>query len=280
MDNRIAPFYRWRPTMNLSPVSLATLAGLLLASNATHAALADDVEGALTLIVQRGPDYLGARDDGQSLRPGFFVRWGRLSISSGGSWAALRQDDDVRGLGLDLTRSDTLRISLGLRVDSGRDESTSPALAGMGDVKRTIRARIGGTWKFRPNWRLGAGWTVDAFGRGGGNLLETKLEHDWRISPRLELTTGTALSVGGPRYMQTYFGVTAEQSARTGYPVYEPGTSLRDVQLYTTLRAELAQDWVGLVGVGYNRALGRAADSPLTRRPGAFTLTGGLGWRF
>lgn len=282
MDNRIAPFYWCRPNMKLPTVFPSLPAALCLsaACAVAQAAPADDPEGAVTLIVQRGPDYLGARDDGQSLRPGFFVRWGRVSLSSGGSWAALRQDDDVRGLGLDLTRSDTLRISLGLRVDSGRNESASPALAGMGDVKRTIRARIGGTWKFKPGWRFGAGWTIDAFGRGGGNILETKLEHDWRISPRLELTTGTALSVAGPRYMQTYFGVTAEQAARTGYPVYEPGSSVRDVQVYTTLRVEIAQDWVGLVGVGYNRVLGQAADSPLTQRAGAITLTGGLGWRF
>lgn len=264
--------------MNLSPACLALLLGLSLTATASRAV--QDLDGAITLIAQRGPDYLGARDYGHALRPGFFVRWGRLSVSSGGSWAALRQDDDLRGLGLDLTRSDDLRISLGLRVDSGRRESSSDALAGMGDVKRTVRVRIGGTWKFAPNWRLGGGWTVDAFNRGGGNLVETKLEHDWRLSHRVQLTTGAALNLGGPRYMQTYFGVTAEQSARSGYPEYDPGTSWRDVQVYSTLRFDIADDWVGLVGVGFNRALGRAADSPLTQRPNAFTLTTGLGWRF
>lgn len=264
--------------MNLSPVLRASLLGLSMAASAVQAA--EDVDGAITLIAQRGPDYLGARDYGQSLRPGFYLRWGRLSVSSGGSWAALRQDDDLRGLGLDLLRDDKVRISLGLRVDSGRRESSSPALDGMGDVKRTIRARIGGSWKFAPNWRLAGGWTVDAFGRGGGNLLETKVEHDWQLTPRLQLTTGAALNLAGPRYMQTYFGVSAEQSARTGYAVYEPGTSWRDLQLYGTLRAEISHEWVGLVGLGYNRALGRVLDSPLTQRPNAWTLTTGLAWRF
>jgi outer membrane scaffolding protein for murein synthesis (MipA/OmpV family) len=278
VDNRIAPFYWRHPTMNLSPVGLALLLGLSITTTVSHAV--EDLDGAITLIAQRGPDYLGARDYGQSLRPGFFVRWGRLSVSSGGSWAAVRQDDDLRGLGLDLTRTDDLRISLGLRVDSGRRESSSPALAGMGDVKRTIRARIGGTWKFAPDWRLGGGWTIDAFSRGGGNILETKLEHDWRLSQRLELTTGAALNLAGSRYMRTYFGVTADQSALSGYPEYNPGTSWRDVQIYSTLRADIGDDWVGLVGLGYNRALGRAADSPLTQRPNAWTLTTGLGWRF
>ncbi|MFT3822210.1 MAG: MipA/OmpV family protein [Rubrivivax sp.] len=240
----------------------------------------DDVDGALTLIAQRGPDYLGASDYGQSLRPGFYLRWGRLSVSSSGGWAALRQDAELRGLGLDLLRSDQWRLSLGLRMDSGRDEDSSPALAGMGDVKRTVRVRIGATWTFAPNWQFGAGWTIDAFNRGGGNLLETKLEHDWKLSPRLNLTTGATLNLGGPRYMQTYFGVSAEQSARTGYRPYKPGTGLRDVQAYSTLRAQIGDDWVGLLGVGFNRLLDGAADSPLTRRRNAYTVTTGIGWRF
>ncbi len=260
---------------------LFTLAVCVPAAGVASAAPpADGFDGALTLVVQRGPDYLGARDFGTSARPGFFVRWGRLSVSSGGGWAAIRQDDEVRGLGLVLASTDQLRVSLGLRVDSGRNESDSGALRGLGDVKRTVRARVGAIWHFTPEWQLGAAWTIDAFGRGGGNLAEAKLQHEWQLSPRLQLTTGSTLTLGGPRYMQTYFGVDAEQSARSGYPMFKPGTSLRDIQVYTTLRADIGEDWVGLVGVGYTRALGDVVDSPMTQRVSAVTMTAGLGWRF
>ncbi len=239
-----------------------------------------EFDGALTLVTQRGPDYLGARDYGMSVRPGFYLRWGRLSVSSGGGWAAIRQDFDVRGLGVELHRSETFRASLGLRVDSGRNESDSAGLEGLGDVKRTIRVRAGAIWHFTPTWQLGGSWTIDAFGRGGGNLAEIKLQHEWPLSRRLNLTTGSTLTIGGPVYMQTYFGVNAEQSARSGYPQYSPGTSLRDVQVYTTLRADIGDDWVGLAGVGYSRALGDVVDSPMTQRPTAWTMTAGVGWRF
>ncbi|MCA0243699.1 MAG: MipA/OmpV family protein [Proteobacteria bacterium] len=265
---------------SLGCVCASAAVALALLPAAARSATFDNVDGALTLIAQRGPDYPGSSDYGQSLRPGFFLRWGRLSVSSGGGWAALRRDAEVRGLGLDLVRSEQLRLSLGLRVDSGRDEDSSAALAGMGDVKRTVRVRLGATWSFAPDWQVGAAWTVDAFNRGGGNLLETKLEHDWKLSPRLNLTTGATLNAGGPRYMQTYFGVDPEQAARTGYPTYEPGSGLRDAQVYATLRAELGEDWVGLFGLGFSRLLDGAADSPLTRRRNAYTVTTGVGWRF
>lgn len=258
----------------------AVLALLPAAAWADRPFSVHDLDGALTLQAMRGPDYIGARTYGNGIRPGIYVRWGRLSLSSGGSWAAVRQDEELRGLGIELRRTTHLRISLGLRFDSGRDESAAPALAGMGDVKRTVRARIGATWHFRPDWQLQAGWTIDAFGRGGGNLGEAKVQHDWRLSPRMKLTSGVTLALAGDRYLQTYYGVTPEQSARTGYSVFTPRMSLRDVSVFTTLQTELGEDWVGQLGLGLNRVLGDAAKSPLTQRSTAWSANAGIGWRF
>lgn len=240
----------------------------------------DDLDGAITLQAMRGPDYIGARTYGNGIRPGIYVRWGRLSVSSGGSWAAVRQDEEVRGLGIELRRTERLRVSLGLRFDSGRDESSAPALAGMGDVKRTVRARIGATWRFKPDWMLVAAWTIDAFGRGGGNLGEAKLQHDWQLTPRVKLTSGMTVALAGDRYLQTYYGVTPEQSARTGYAVYSPRMSLRDATVFSTLQADLGDDWVGQFGLGLTRVLGDAAHSPLTQRTTAWSANTGIGWRF
>lgn len=263
-------------------LALCTTAAAL-AAGAAHAAPwwpEGDVDGAVTLVSSWGPEYLGASKRGLSLRPGFYLRWGRVSVSSGGGWATPRRDDDIRGLGLEVSRSDHHRISLGLRFDSGRRESSSDALAGMGDVRRTVRARLSASWQPVPDWEFRAAWTVDAFNRGGGNLLETKVERDWTLNPNLHLSSGAQVTVGGPRYMQTYFGVTPEQSARSGYPVFEPSTGLRDLTLYATLRAELAEDWVATGGVAWTRVLGDAARSPLTQRKGYGSASAGLGWRF
>ena len=236
--------------------------------------------GALTLSVQSGPDYLGASGRGLSVRPGFFLRWGRFSVSSGGSWAARRQDTELTGLGYEIARGETFDASLGLRMDSGRNESDSPALAGMGDIRRTIRARIGADWRFRPGWQLSGSWTIDAFGRGGGNLGELRLRHEWVLSPMLTLTSGAALTLAGDRYLQTYFGVTPEQAQRSGYSEYSPGLGLRDLQLYTALRYELGEHWVLTGGPGLTRVLGPAARSPLTQKKQTWTLSAGAGYRF
>ncbi|MEN9628563.1 MAG: hypothetical protein RJA10_1790 [Pseudomonadota bacterium] len=239
-----------------------------------------DLSGAVTLTVQSGPSYLGAQDRGLSLRPGFFLRWGRISVSSAGGWAARRQDVELRGLGFDLARTERFDASLGLRMDSGRSESDSDALKGMGDVRRTLRARIGADWRFAPGWQLSGSWTVDAFGRGGGNVGELRLRHEWPVSQMLTLSSGAALTVAGDSYMQSYFGVTPEQAQRTGYSVYSPGLGLRDLQLFTALRYELDEHWVLTGGPGLTRVLGAAARSPLTRKKQTWTLSAGAGYRF
>lgn len=260
--------------------AVRVLAAAGLAACAALPAAAADIAGAVTLVGLYGPEFQGARDYGASVRPGFFLRWGRVSLSSGGGFAARRQDAERRGLGIDLASSDTFDVSLGLRSDSGRNESGSPALAGMGDVKRTLRGRIGMTWRFAPDWQLAGGWTVDAFNRGGGNLGEIKLQHDWPLMPRLSLSSAVSVAMAGDRYMQTYFGVTAEQAARSGYREYSPGLGFRDFSAYTSIKAEVGEHWVFIGGPGWTRMLGPAARSPLTQRRSAWSMSAGVGYRF
>lgn len=265
---------RHRPLRAALPLAAAAAAGLCQAEPAP------EYDDAIAIVANHGPEYLGAARSATSLRPGFLLRWGRFSLSSGGSFAVSRRSGQSRGFGYDIARSDHFDVSLGLRFDGGRSESDSPALAGMGDVARTVRLRLGGEWRFAPQWRLAASWTIDAFGRGGGNLGEVNVRRHWPLSERYSLVTGAGLTIAGDRYLQTYFGVTPEQSARSGYPVYTPRVGLRDASAYVSLRAELGPRWVAIAGVGYSLLLGSAADSPLTRRRGAPGGSLGVAYRF
>ncbi len=261
--------------------SIVIAAGLAAGPVAAETEVAGrPLDGVITLGALYGPDYLGSRDSGTSVRPGLFLRWGRVSISSGAGWAARRQEVERRGLGIELSHSDAFDLSLGLRSDSGRDEDSSTALIGMGDVKRTLRVRLGGTWRFAPQWQVSTAWTADALGRGGGYLVETKLQRQWQLTPRLLLESAGQVTFGSTRYMQAYYGVNDEQAARSRYAVYQPGAGLRDLSAYVTLKAELGDNWVLMGGPGFNYMLGPAADSPLTQRRWAWSFSTGVGWRF
>lgn len=237
-------------------------------------------EGALGLIVANGTDYMGSDQRSTSLRARFFLRYGRFSISDSGGFVTRRNDDITRGLGFDFIRNDTLRLSLGLRYDRGRDEGGSPALQGLGDIDKTVRVRLGGHWRLNEHWRVAGGWTIDALNKGGGNFAEASLIREQRISPDTTWQAGVTLSVAGPVYMRSYFGVNEEQAQRTGYPVYRPGAGLRDVNFSLGMRSELGPHWVALGGFNVARLLGPTLDSPIVKQPTSWGVSGGLAWRF
>lgn len=237
-------------------------------------------EGAVGLVAAHGPAFRGSSDIRTKLAPAGFVRWGRFTVTGAGGFTTRRNDDVERGLQAELIQGDRVRVRLGLRLDNGRDESDSPDLAGMGDIRPTVRARLAVQWDPSRDWRLGAGIGVDALNRVGGFLVDASVARHWAVGPGQVFTVTASLSAAGDRYLQAWHGVTPAQSAASGYAVFVPHEGLRDVAVSAVWRSELPYGWAGFVGLGYSRLLGGAADSPLTRRVGSAGLTGGLAWRF
>lgn len=281
------PILPTHPPMRLSLLCLA-----LLASSAARAA-EDDVpipppqpasdvrlEGALGLNASYGSYYQGGERRHFKLSPGFFLRYGRFTLTNSSGYVTRRADDVFRGLGVDLSNSERLRLNLSLRYDAGRSQGTDPALNGLGDIRRTVRARLSATWRADEAWRLGASWSADLLGRGGGGFGDMSVAHEHKASPDTTWSWGASLSLADGRWMRNTFGVDAEQSAASGYPVFEPGSGLRDVSAFASVRHELSERWLLLGGVSVSRLLGEAADSPLTRKSLGWGASGALAWRF
>ncbi|MGL6109764.1 MAG: MipA/OmpV family protein, partial [Rubrivivax sp.] len=179
-------------------------------------------EGAIGLVLGYAPAYIGSDDYGFGVKPALFLRYGRFSLSSGAGFTTRRTDQVLNGLGVDLLSTDRIKLKLSARLDRGRSESTSTALAGMGDVDGTLRARVSGTWRLDDGWQLGAAATIDALGRGQGALAELSFAREHYVAPDTVWSWGGSLTSGNATYMQSYYGVSPSQSASSGYPVYAP----------------------------------------------------------
>ncbi|MDP1533942.1 MAG: MipA/OmpV family protein, partial [Rubrivivax sp.] len=180
-------------------------------------------EGALGALVTYGAEYPGAEKSGAGLKPAFYLRYRRVSISNASGFVTRRFEDSFPGLGVDLGQDARLHLKLTLRYDRGRSDTGSAALAGMGSIDKTVRTRLSGSWTLADDFRVGASWSVDLLGKGGGNLVDFGIARDHHLSPVTVWSLGGSVTLGGDRYMQSYFGVNAAQSARTGYAVYAPG---------------------------------------------------------
>jgi len=258
-----------------------TLPTLLLFTGAAAAsAPATQWEGAIGPLMSLSPEFPGAARHKVGTNLGFFFRYGRFTVSNGGGFVTRRADDVFHGLGLDLVRSEHVRVNFALRLDNGRRSSDSQALTGIGDVRRTIRLRTSGAWQVAEGWKVTSGWNADLLGRGAGNLIDFGVSHDRRLSPRIVWTIGTGLTWADARYMRSYYGVTPAESVTSGYPAYTPGAGLRDVSLGTGFRMEISPRWMALWGGSVGKLVGPTVASPFTTATRLWAINGGLAWRF
>ncbi len=237
-------------------------------------------EGALGLALHHGPEIVGADSRRTRAEPVFFLRSGRFSISNASGFVTQGNDEVPRGLGIELARDERYELSLGLRLDRGRDEAASPLLRGLGEVRGTLRARVAGIYKLDRDWRATLAVSIDALNRDGGSFGELIVRRHLQLSAAQRLDLGASLSYATDRYHQSWFGVSAEQAARSGYPVFVPGSGWRDTSLFLSWRSQIAPRWVGQLGGGVTRLLGPAHQSPITQRRVTVGVNAGLAWTF
>jgi outer membrane protein len=101
------------------------------------------------------------------------------------------------------------------------------------------------------------------FGGHEGLVGETGIDVVAPLRPDLTLSAGPRLTFAGEDYMDTYFGVTPAQAARSGLPAYQADAGLKSVGVEGKLRYEFATDWAVTAKGGYFRLVGDAADSPI-----------------
>jgi outer membrane protein len=243
-----------------------------------------DIEGAIGPVFTFRPEYQGAARSAIRVTPGFFVRWGRFSFSTGGSGFVTRRDDDVmRGLAAQLVRSERWRVNLALRPDHGRSTSDSAALSGLESVRRTVRGRLVASRALDDGVTVSTAASADLLGRGGGVLAELGVGKSWPLTglgPHATWSVGITLTAADRTFMRSYFGVTPQQAAVTGYAAYDPNAGWRDVSLGIGARSEFGRRWIGYVGLSRSELLGPARASPLTTQDASWAINGGLAWRF
>ena len=88
------------------------------------------------------------------------------------------------------------------------------------------------------------------------------------LGEKLFLSAAPSISFYDKAYMDTYFGVSARESSKSGYKAYDPGGGVAKAGLSIVALYGLT-DQISLSGFGqYERLLGDAAQSPLVRGSG------------
>ena len=225
------------------------LSGAVLALLATPALAAGQRQGNVLTLgggVDVAPRYSGsdksrvtaAQVVDYAMANGFFIsttrglgygnRVGNLDYSAALSYRAGRKDRDVS--------SDS--------IASGSDD-----LRGMGDWL-TVQLQA----------------EVPVSERDNGEAVHFGIASPLYTSPKNALTLALTGSWGSSKYVQTYYGVNAAQSAASGFARHDAGSGIYAYSLNLDWTHKLTSRWSLLAAAGVTQLTGEAGDSPIVQR--------------
>lgn len=173
-----------------------------------------------------------------------------------------------KGLGAALIRTEHLEAGPILTYRLWQDEDDNPALKGIGDIPGTFEAGGYVNYSFTENWRIGADIKQGLSGHRGA-IADFDFEYANVIGEKTAYSFGPTVSWISRNYMDTYFGIDHEQSARSGYDVYQPNAGFKDVGISGSIYYLLTPHWSVATFGNYTRLVGGAADSPIVKDTGS-----------
>jgi outer membrane protein len=184
------------------------------------------------------------------------------------------------GLGAYLVRRDRSSLTLSLAPDATRrDESDSPHLRGLGDVDRTAVARLKGAYNLGPVTATAA-ISTDIANQGHGTVAELTLQSRADITNRLSLSYGIGARWIDDEYAESFFGVDARQSQRSGLSRYDAQQGLGDARLFVNAIYTLSPRWMVAASAAAAQLQGDAKDSPIVEDDSYFQFDAAVMYRF
>ena len=242
------------------------LPGAVLALLATTALAADQRQGNVLTLgggVDVAPRYSGSDKSRVSaaqvvdyaMANGFFVSttrgigygnsFGNLDYNAALSYRAGRKDRDVS--------SDS--------IASGSDD-----VRGMGDIKGSAIVVPGLGYRVTDWLTVQLQAEVPVSERDNGEAVHFGIASPFYTSPKNALTLALTGSWGSSKYVQTYYGVNAAQSAASGFARHDAGSGLYAYSLNLDWTHKLTSRWSLLAAAGVTQLTGEAGDSPIVQR--------------
>ena len=257
----------------LTVLSLTLLSALWWSPSAVYA---EEASYTVSLNVGTRPRYAGSSQStligGPGVRADFGNGW-FIDPLQGGAGYAIRFLNGMFASGA-------------LSYDPGRtDHNTfgrpgSDHLKGMGNVKGsllgvfTVGSKIVG--EATASATLEVPLTHRERGWSGHLDLNTPVV-SWGTD---KITVNPSLHFGSRKYMQTYFGVTAEQSANSGFAEYSTNGGLQAASVTVAWTHVFSSHWALRTAVGTSRLLGNAAKSPIVQNKQGYFVGTGIAYTF
>jgi outer membrane scaffolding protein for murein synthesis (MipA/OmpV family) len=172
----------------------------------------------------------------------------------------------AEGVSLNLLGAGRFQAGPVIGYQSGRNESDDTSLHGLGNVPAAVTAGAFaayelGSFEFKGTARQAVSRTKNGF------LGAVEASYKIRLIPQtLMLAVGPVVEFVDGNYNQTYFGVTPQQSARSGLRVFTPGAGVKDVGINLSLTYRLTDHVLFRGFASLKELVGDSADSPIVKQ--------------
>lgn len=229
----------------------------------------NNVNFSLGAVAISMPKYVGSDERRLAVYPTFDAQWKNGVFLSA-----------VSGLGYNFSKDASFQYGLRLTVETGRDESRSSKLAGLGDINSTLEPGGFFNYYINPNYallssvRYGSGVDHNGVQLSVGGRATSLLNTQHRLSALFSANWASS------SYMQSYFGVNATQSAASGYTPYTASAGLTDIKIGANWHWTLDNNWSLTTGASIKHLMGDAANSPFILQKTPITVFSAASYRF
>ncbi len=212
------------------------------------------------------PDYMGSDDYTAGIGPAGLVKFGNSE-----RYAKLIAAE----LSINLVNSKRWSFGPVFNYRFERADVEDQAVDLMRDVDSAIEAGIFAGWTWisgrdpRHRFATSVQFLQDISDEHDGFVANISVRYWQPVTRPLTLSIGGNLTYGSSDYTQTYFGVDANNAARSGLSQFQADSGLRDFRMPIMAIYSFSPKWHLAGGLIYTRLLGDAADSPVTNDRGS-----------
>jgi len=169
----------------------------------------------------------------------------------------------VKLLGLNLRAnlipSDMWRLGPVYNYRAKRDDVENDAVDNMKEVSDANELGIFGGFEYN-NWFVSLEFLADTANAHEGWTSKLRGGYNWVINNSWALSIGASTTYADDDYMQTYFGVTAADAARSGLSQYNADSGIKDIGIDLGLNWTITQNWSAKGLASFTQLVGDADD--------------------
>ena len=166
------------------------------------------------------------------------------------------------GIGVSVPVSDAIDLGAGAVFVLGYRQKDVPV--GIDRIKNAAGIRAHATirqWGF-----LGTFGVTKALGGTKGTVADAVISYPVRLDDRLTIVPAIGTTWADSKYNDRYLGISEEESVRSGFARFNPGSGFKDVAFNLVANYRVASRWNLSVGASAIRVMDDMADSPLVEK--------------